>query len=280
MKEKTAIALGTFDGVHKGHRTVLSLPSDCHKTVVTFNEPPKATFSGEKQLIMTPKDKFRVLKSIGIDEIFVLDFEAVKDMPAQEFLDMLRIKYSPSIISCGYNYRFGKNGNGNVQLLNEYCAKNQIELMCADPVMSEGENVSSTLIRNMLKNGDILKASKLLSEPFSFEAPVITGDRRGRKIGFPTINQRYPNELVKLKFGVYKTKISFENKEYVGITNIGIRPTFVSDYIIAETYIKDFAGDLYGKDIRITPLCFLREEKKFSSLEELSVQIKKDLEKI
>ena len=113
----------------------------------------------------------------------------------------------------------------------------------------------------MLRKGDVGSANKLLSEPFSFEAKVIEGDKRGRTIGFPTVNQKYPEELVKLRFGVYKTKIEFEGQEYIGITDIGIRPTYKSDFIISETYIKDFDGDLYGKILRITPFEFLRDEK-------------------
>ena len=114
-------------------------------------------------------------------------------------------------------------------------------------------------------------------KPFSFSAEVIKGDSRGRTIGFPTINQKYPQELVKIKFGVYKTKVLVDGKEFDGVTNIGLRPTFESDYVISETYIKNFSGDLYGKTVRIIPCKFLREEKKFSSLLELKNQIEKDI---
>jgi riboflavin kinase/FMN adenylyltransferase len=102
---------------------------------------------------------------------------------------------------------------------------------------------------------------------------VIQGDKRGRTIGFPTVNQKYPEELVRLRFGVYKTKIEYNGKEYFGITDIGIRPTYKLDFIISETYIKDFSGNLYGEELRITPLEFLRDEVKFTSLEELKKQI-------
>jgi riboflavin kinase/FMN adenylyltransferase len=278
VKRKTAVALGTFDGVHKGHCAVLDLPQNCYKAVVTFHCPPKAVFSGEKELIMSVEDRFSKLYSMGIDEIFAMDFNSVKDMGAKSFLDFINSKYNPSLISCGFNYRFGKNGEGDVAELEAYCSANGIEYRCAKPVKTGEVPISSSIIRQLLKAGDIETATELLGEPFSFAAEVIHGQRRGRTIGFPTVNQKYPEELVRLRFGVYKTKVDFNGEEYYGITNIGIRPTFESDFVICETYIKDFSGDLYGKKLRITPLEFLREEKKFDSLEELKKQIEKDLE--
>lgn len=275
---KNALSLGTFDGIHKGHRAVLNLPADCRKIAVTFEIPPKLAMSGDLQLIMTNEDKCRVLKSIGIDEILTLDFEKVRDIGALEFLELLYNKYKPSVISCGFNYRFGKGGEGNTETLKSFCTERGIDLLCSLPVEFEGETVSSTLLRNMLKNGEIEKANALLQEPFSFKAEVIDGEKRGRSIGFPTVNQKYPKELVTVKFGVYKTLVDFEGRKYQGITNIGLRPTFKSDYIISETYIKNFSDNLYGKVLRITPLSFLREEKKFSSIEELKKQIKADIE--
>ena len=271
---KNAVALGTFDGVHKGHQAVLSLPSDCRRIAVTFASPPKG---GE--LIMTNEEKCNALKKLGIDEIFLLDFNEVKDMPALDFLDMICKKYNPAVFSCGFNNRFGKGAKGDTALLKEYCEKREIEFVCSEPVMQDGKVISSTFLRELLKNGEIASANELLYQPFSFEAEVIEGDRRGRTIGFPTVNQRYPENLVKIKFGVYKTKLIIDGKEYIGITDIGTRPTFAVDYVISETYIKDFSGNLYGKSIKVVPLEFLREEKKFNSLDELKKQIAADLER-
>lgn len=272
-----AIALGTFDGVHKGHRAVLDLPEDFRKIAVTFSLPPKAVLTGKNALITSSEDKCRILKSIGIDEILTLRFESVREMSPEEFLGFLKEKYDPKYISCGFNYRFGKMGQGDTSLLKKFCADNGIELKIAEPVKVGDDIVSSTFIRNLLSNGDVGTASSLLSESFSFTAAVIEGDKRGRTIGFPTINQRYPEELVKLRFGVYKTKIEIDNNVFYGITDIGIRPTYKSDYVISETFIKDFSGDLYGKTLRIIPIEFLRDEKKFSSLEELKKQIEFDI---
>ncbi len=274
---KNAIALGTFDGVHIAHRQVLSLPCGYKRIAVTFLKPPKMFFEDKQELIMTYTQKAEVLKSLGYDEVCPLDFESVKDTPPSEFLEFLYNKYNPSFISCGFNYHFGKNGKGDTEVLKAFCDEKGIELNICPPVMQGEKTVSSSFIRQLLKDGQIQKANDLLVAPFSFFAEVLQGDKRGRTIGFPTINQKYPEDLVKLKFGVYKTKVSFDGMEYYGITNIGLRPTFETDYVISETYIKDFSGDLYGKNVKIEVLEFLREEKKFSSLEELKEQIDKDI---
>ncbi len=274
---KRAIALGTFDGLHKGHRAVLNLPDRMQKTAVIFALPPKAVLSGEPRSIMTTKDKCAALKKIGIDEIFTLQFDRVRDMPPKDFMQFLKKEFSPDLISCGFNYHFGKNAAGNTEMLSDFCKDNGIEFNCHGAVTQEGEPVSSTRIREYLKNGEIENADKLLTFPFSFTAEVISGDRRGRTIGFPTVNQKYPSELIPLKFGVYKSKIIVDQAEYDGITNIGIRPTFKTDYIISETYIIGFSGNLYGKEITIVPTHFVRGEVKFSSVEELKKQIERDI---
>ena len=275
---KNALCLGSFDGLHRAHREVLNIGNDYYKIAVTFKVPPKIVMSDQKTLIMTFEDKCETLKELSVDKIVVLDFLDVKDIDYNEFLYNLKVKYSPKLISCGFNYRFGKNGEGDISKLKEFCISNGIELRVVDKISTDDKTISSTLIRTYLQNGEIEKANKLLYKPFSFTAEVIEGDKRGRTIGFPTVNQRYPAELLKLKFGVYKTKVEFDNKVYFGITNIGKRPTFETDYIISETYIKDFSGDLYGKNLKITPLEFLRDEKKFSNICQLKDQIKVDVE--
>lgn len=276
-KMKNAIALGTFDGLHIAHRAVLDLPCNFKKIAVTFEKTPRMFFEKNTELLITFEEKCSSLKSLGFSEILPLDFNLVKDTQPLDFLEFLQNKYNPEIISCGFNYRFGKNGAGDTSLLKDFCNKNGITLKVCDPVIKKDELVSSTRIRNLLKSGEIEQANSFLYKPFSFSGEVLNGDKRGRTIGFPTINQKYPENLVKLKFGVYKTKVLFDGKVYEGVTNIGVRPTFSADYVISETYIKNFTGNLYGKQVEIQPISFLRQEKKFSSLEELKNQIAKDI---
>ncbi len=277
---KTALALGTFDGIHIAHRLVLDLPDGYKKTAVTFRKPPKMFFDSKSELLMTFEDKVSTIKELGLVEVLPLDFEKVKDISASGFFEFLYKKYNPQVISCGFNYRFGKGGSGNIEVLKGFCDEKGITLRVCDEVAKDGISVSSTLIRNKLKSGEIELANAFMLKPFSFSAEVIQGDKRGRIIGFPTINQKYPEELVKIKFGVYVVKVLFDGKVYNGISNIGIRPTFESDYVISETYIKDFSGDLYGKTVKIIPQRFLREEIKFASLEKLKKQIEEDINQI
>lgn len=275
-----AIALGTFDGMHKGHISVIKAARESGYpcVAVTFSIPPKSLIEANSpRLLMTDEGKKRSLGELGVEKYDCLDFDKVRNMAPVEFLDFICQKHNAKMISCGFNYRFGKEGKGDSEAIKEFCLKNGIECKITSPVTEEGNIISSTVIREMLKNGEVKAANKLLSEPFSFVSEVIQGDKRGRTIGFPTVNQKYPEELVRLRFGVYKTKIEYNGKEYFGITDIGIRPTYKLDFIISETYIKDFSGDLYGEELRITPLEFLRDEVKFISLEELKKQIEIDL---
>lgn len=277
---KNALCLGTFDGVHKGHHAVIASADECNRIAVTFKKPPKMIFSGKDELICTYDKKCEILKKIGINEIVALDFDKVRSDSPKEFLDFLYNRFKPSVIACGFNYNFGKNGEGDTGFLEDFCNKKGIELRCSNPIEFKGKTVSSTLIREYIKDGKLFEANSLLTEPFSFEAVVNHGEKRGRTIGFPTINQEYPKELVKPKFGVYKVKICVGDEEYIGISDIGVRPTYPLDYVISETFIKDFKGDLYGKNVKIIPLEFLRGEKKFKNLEELRNQIAEDINKI
>ncbi len=275
---KTALCLGSFDGIHIGHRKVLSLPENYYKIAVTFRIPPKSFCKDDLALIMSLEDKCSALGELGIDEVELLDFEKVKNIPCDDFLNQLVKKFNPSLISCGFNYRFGKNAEGNTELLSAFCKKNGIIFNCVEPVLYDENVVSSTKIRGFLKNGEIERANNLLYKPFSYSASVIEGDKRGRSLGFPTINQKYPENLVKLKFGVYKTITYFNGRSYEAVTYIGKRPTFQTDYIISETFIKNFSGDLYGETVKITPVKFLRDEIKFSNANELQKQLEFDLE--
>lgn len=276
---QNAVALGTFDGIHKGHLSVLNIPDNYNKTALIFRIPPKCVKKGVIELLLTPEEKILKLKNMGF-AVSVLDFNEVEKLSAAEFLEYVNRRFSPALISCGFNYRYGYGGDGDTAQLGEFCGEKGIILKVANPVTEEGKPISSSLIRKLLKSGDIAHANRLLGYDFSFVSEVIKGDGRGKTLGFPTINQRYPQNLTPPKFGVYESKILIDGKTYKGITNIGVRPTFPSDFIISETFIKDFTGDLYGRSLRVSLKSFLRDEKKFSSVEELKIQVLKDIERI
>lgn len=274
---KTAIALGTFDGLHAGHRAVLEKTLGFFSIAVTFDIPPKSIITGEPQLLILPEERANRMKQLGVNQVEIQKFEEVRNIEAKEYLETLKQKYNPERIVCGFNYRFGKNAEGDTLLLAKFCEQNNIEFICVPPVLTSGVAISSTYIRNLVRDGEIQKANSLIYGGFSFGAAVLHGDARGRKLGFPTANQKYPEGMVSLKKGVYISNITIDGKAYKAITNIGIRPTYKTETITCESYIKDFSGDIYDKEVKISLLRFVREEQKFNSPEELKNAIANDV---
>ncbi len=274
--EKYALALGMFDGVHIGHKAVLegAVKSPYRSVAVTFSSIPGKA----EGALMTPREREEKLRSLGIDEVLFLNFFEVNDLSPTEFLDMLSEKHTIGKICCGFNYRFGKKAAGDTAFLSAWCKEKGIEFFECPEVLREGKTVSSTYIKALIAEGDTEKAAELLGEPFSFTAEVVKGDQRGRTWGLPTINQLYPEEIARPKNGVYQTVVEVEGVRYDGVTNIGLRPTFITDYISAETYILDYSGDCYGSLVKTSLISFLREEKKFSDIEELISAIKQNAE--
>lgn len=274
---KTAIVLGTFDGLHAGHRAVIEKATDIFSVAVTFNIPPKSYLAEKPQLLMLPSEREKRLKMLGINKVDMQQFENVKDIEAKEYLEILKQRYNPKRIVCGFNYAFGKDARGDKTLIADFCKENDIEFICVPPVLINNRVVSSTYIRQLMRDGNIEEATSQIYGGFSFTAPVIHGDARGRQLGFPTANQMYPTDLVDLKFGVYVSRVTVDGKQYNAITNIGIRPTYKTEAVGCETYIKGFSGDIYGKQMTTELLRFVREEKKFSSADELKRAILNDV---
>lgn len=268
-----AIALGTFDGLHIGHKAVLNGASGDKKIALTFETPPK---SGDNPaLLITSNEKNAQLKKMGFEPI-VLDFKSIKNLSPLEFLIWVRDEYNPSLISSGFNFKFGKNAIGDSALLDKFCNENNIKYSCADAVIFDNEPVSSTRIRRYVADGQVLKAAWMLNRYFMYETSVVHGDERGRTIGFPTINQNFPMELVVPKFGVYASMVEIGGKLYPAVTDIGVRPTFKTDHVISETHILDFENNVYEKNARVWLVDFLREEKRFENIDQLKSAISKD----
>ncbi len=281
MKE-TAIALGTFDGVHLGHKVVLetAVNSGLFPVAVVFSIPPKAYLKNEKIILSDLSEKTRLIKETGVKELHYLDFSKIKDVSATDFFKFLKEKYNPKIMVCGFNYTFGKDCSGDTVQLKKLCDENGITLKVVDKISAFGQVVSSSRIRDLLKNGNCETAAKLMGHPFSVSGKVLHGDKRGRQMDFPTINQLLNERTALLKFGVYMSKMIIDGKEYYGMTNIGYRPTFPSNTPLCETHLFDFSGDLYGKNLRLYLLRFIRDEQKFSGLDELKNALERDKEKI
>ncbi len=273
---KCAIALGMFDGVHIGHKAVLkgAVDSPYKSVAVTFKSIPFKSGGS----IMSAEEKRQKLLSFGVDEVLFLDFGEVCSLSPKEFLNYLQDKYDLAKICCGFNYRFGNKAAGDTAFLKAWCDAENIEFFECPEVVFGGQTVSSTRIKELFLQGDVETANLLLEETFSFDAEVQKGDARGRTWGFPTLNQHYPENLAEVKRGVYQTVVTISGREYNAVTNIGVRPTYETPFVAAESFVLDYDGNCYGKRVKTRLIKFLREEKKFSSKEELINAIKNDAE--
>lgn len=275
---KKSLVLGFFDGVHKAHRTVVESVLSCsdYVTLLSFKESPAVHFGHKAEYILSRKDSVNKLKTLGVNEIVELEFSEIADISAEEYLEKIVNTYKPSFISTGFNHTFGLNKSGNPKFLEQNESKYGYKYICTPPVEINGEIVSSTLIRNYIRQGNVEYANTLLESNFTLEGTVIHGAKLGRTIGFPTANIKYPDNIVKLPFGVYSALINGEKT----IMNWGMKPTVNNTQEpVVEAHILGFDGDLYGHDIRIEVLKQIRGERKFGSLNELKTQIQEDIKK-
>lgn len=279
-----ALALGTFDGLHKGHENVLLEAKSFEKDSLTpaalvFDKHPQEVLTGKcPPLLLTLEERDTLLKEKGIKPIKVT-FSEIKDFSPEEFVLYLK-KIGTKAICCGENFKFGKNSLGNTKILFELCEKYGIIFRVAESEFFEGELISSTRIRKALLNGEVEKANAMLGREFSFELPVRHGKGKGKSWGFPTANQLIPESLVNLRFGVYATKVILNDKTFPAVTNFGTRPTVHENgETVSETFVLGYEGDLYGETLKVEFVSFIRDEKKFESIDALSNQIKLDSKK-
>lgn len=279
-KEKTTgcfLALGTFDGLHLGHKSVLTAGNFEKRYALLFNEHPQRLLKGVPPTsLITKRAEQELLGEWGVTPIYI-DFSEIAELSYESFFEEIIVKkISPRVISVGFNYRFGKNAAGGTAELSALCEKNKIELIVQEATEYNGAPVSSTRIREALKSGDIESANAMLGRSFCYDFTVVHGDERGRTIGSPTINQFFDDGFTIPAFGVYASKTEVDGKIYPSVTNIGIRPTVGSLKERSETNILGFKGDLYGRNITVMLKKRLRDEKRFSSVLELRDQINAD----
>lgn len=283
---ETVCALGCFDGVHIGHVSIineakrvsslLSLPA----AVWSFAEPPKNYFLTDKiPLLSSATEKRSLMQRLGVDIFVSVAFDKrVSSMSALDFFEKVLLgQMKAKHLVCGFNYRFGKGGEGDTALLENLCAKHGIGISVMPPVKLNGTAVSSSEIRALLLNGDISQANRYLGRPYSIRAKVIDGQHLGRTLGFPTLNQRYPSKKLAVARGVYLSRVLINKKAFYGITNVGYRPTVGGNSLYAETNVFDFNDNVYGKTVTVELLEFIRAEKKFGSVELLSEQVHRDM---
>lgn len=276
---KKSLVLGFFDGVHLGHRAVIesavNFAPNGEVILLTFEDSPVKYFKGAVEYILPRKESIKKIKSFGVTSVVTKNFEDLCQISAEDYLKKIVNIYHPNSISTGFNYTFGCKKTGNALLLAKYAQELGYNYLQTEPFMVDGEIVSSTLIKNYLKLGNIIQANKLLGYNFTIEGKVIYGAQLGRKLGFPTANITYPEEIVKIPYGVYAVKFG----EYNGIMNYGIKPTLGGDKLpLVEVHFLDFNQNLYDKTISIELVARIRDEQKFQNLDELKTQIQKDKE--
>ncbi len=279
------VALGSFDGLHSGHLSLvnkiieLANENKGRSIVYTFKNHPRTLIKGATppKLLMDNESKEEILEALGVDLIYFEEFnEEYMKLTPEGFIKYLCEKFKVKGIVVGFNYRFGYKNIGNIEMLKELSTKYGYELYVMEPCNYEDEVISSSRIRNELLNGNINKAMKMLNRPYFIKGKVVHGKKLGRTIGFPTANLDYSKEALIPRKGVYYTNVQWQGKIYKGITSVGNNPTVNGDKLTIETYILDFNNDLYGHNIKVYFIKKIRDEKKFNSIDDLVIQLKKD----
>ena len=288
--EKSVITLGTFDGLHLGHQQIVdkviqkSRKSGGRSFLITFDPHPRKVIPGRNdvKILSTLDEKEVILEQLGLENLFVINFttEFSKQSPEEFVKKYLVDGIGLQEIVIGHDHHFGKERDGNFELLQNLGRKFNFTVTLIPEFSVEGETVSSTKIRKALLAGDVLKAGKMLGRNYSFKGKIVRGDGRGRKLGFPTANLSTGNEdkLIPAK-GIYAAECIVENEKHFGLLSLGSRPTFHKDGdIIPEFYIFDFDRDIYDKIMQVNLVERIRDEEKYNSVDELIIQMKKDEE--
>lgn len=285
ISEKTAVALGLFDGVHLGHREVIKFSTGFERSgfvpaVFTFKSFTVTEKQGRKQeYIYTDCQKNAILEDLGIKYCYSADFSSVKELSGEEFVcDILLKKLNAYHVVCGHDFRFGKNASCGIEELVKFGQKRGFGVIIAPDIEQGGEKISSKRIRELLENGKIKEANSLLGGSYNVTGEVVHGNELGRTLDFPTINQHFAAGQLVPKRGVYYTRTFIGGKVYPSVTNVGVKPT-VEENIqpLAETHILGFSGDLYGRTVEVEFCGYIRGERKFASLEELKNQVFADI---
>ncbi|WP_270939804.1 bifunctional riboflavin kinase/FAD synthetase [Romboutsia lituseburensis] len=284
-KNKSVITIGNFDGLHKGHQVLIRETVDYAKKnniqsiVFTFeNHPANYFIPNSVKNIISEKQKLAILKNMGVDMVISIPFDdyMTKITPNEFVRDILVNKLNIEKLIIGHDFTFARNKEGNTESLQLLSYKYKFNLQVVSPIRINGIRVSSTKIRSLILEGSLDKVRQYLGYNYQLEGRVIHSKKLGRTIGFPTANLESDNNMVIPKNGIYATKVYVEDKTYFGATNVGYNPTVNGKSLSIETNILEFDEDIYGKNIKVEFLERIRDEKKFSSLEELKNQLGKD----
>ena len=282
-----SIAIGHFDGVHKGHQQVISKAvstaqaNGLASAVMTFDPHPKAILGQGQQYVqcITPlSTKTSLFEQLGVDYVFIVKFDSnfSKITPDEFVTNILQTLHVANVV-VGFDFRFGVGGSGNAEIMKQLCEPSvQVDVIEAYTI--DEVKVSSTVIRECLESGDIKRANHLLGRYFEVEGTVVQGDQRGRTIGFPTANLRLHAPYITIRLGVYAIIAHLGNNKYYGVMNHGMKPTFYEKDIVPvmEAHLFDFSDDIYGEKMTIEVVQFLRSERKFDGIASLIEQLQLD----
>ena len=282
-KPRSVLALGMFDGVHVGHQALLSqaaaVARALHAQTVafTFTDAPWKLLHLPVTSLSTPGQRTRWLRDAGADRVDMVDFtQAFADLSPEGFLDFLQARYHIAALAAGFNYTFGKYGAGTAETLKELGEQHGFRVLIAEPVLVDGEPVSSTRVRALVSEGQMEAARRLLGRPYALIGPVVSNRHLGQTLGYPTANVETGEQLLPPD-GVYATEAQVGDATYPAVTNVGRNPTVAGRRRTVETYLLDEDLALYGAELTVSFLARLREERTFPSLAALSEQIGRDV---
>lgn len=286
---ETFLTIGVFDGVHAGHRYLLkglqqrAAEKNLLSGVITFNPHPQSVLHPDDQLpwLSNLEDRVTTFQQLGVNIVAVLTFTTkLAQLSARDFTSLLKKYLKMRGIMVGPDFVLGRGGEGNINLLRTLGDEMKFTVEVIPPYTIDGEVVSSTLIRQALAQGDMRRVQRLLGRHFYMRGKVISSDKRGRVLGFPTANLDTEPQQALPANGIYATITQVDGKRFPSATNIGMRPTFGERKQIVETHLLNYEGNLYGKEIRVEFVQRLRDEQRFPSSGELKSQIEKDVRKV
>lgn len=285
---ETVTAIGFFDGIHRGHQQVINTAVNIAKekgmqsAVITFHPHPSVVLSKGKKKVnyITPlKEKESILQNMQVDRLYIIEFnEKLAALSPQEFIDQFIIGLNIKHVVAGFDFTYGHKGQGNMTTIKDQ-TRDEFTFTTIEKIQMNGEKISSTLIRGLLKKGDIEQVNDLLGRPLSIYGKVIEGAKRGKSLGYPTANLTVDEQALLPKPGIYAVKIIYKNEQYDGMASLGTNPTFTDSHNLSlEVNILDFNNNLYGEELKMEWYKFIREEEKFSDVDKLIEQIKDDEE--
>ena len=284
---KPVVALGMFDGVHLGHASIIRRAVELAKQiggtamVFTFANHPLSIINPAKmpRIIGNKILRRAIVEELGVQVMIEITFtKDFSKISPEEFLELLETKIAPHYVVTGANFTFGRFGKGNGRMLIREGQNYNFKAEICPTVTFDKKIISSTRIRELIASGDLQNVNTLLGRPFTYVSKVVHGDKRGRKIGFPTANLEIGAHRAMLPNGAYAVKVRVDESDYCGIANIGDNPTFNIDKRRIEVYIHNFNGNIYGRDIAVSFIKKLRDEQKFNSVDELVRQLRIDLQ--